>query len=48
MAWVPEYRMTPVGVVQAHCKMMGLEAGAVSGTTGVLPPKQSSYLKGFE
>ncbi len=27
MAWVPEYRMTPSGIMRAHCKIIGLEAG---------------------
>jgi hypothetical protein len=27
MAWVPEYRMAPTGIVQAHCKIIGLEGG---------------------
>ncbi|WP_292421195.1 hypothetical protein [Methanoregula sp.] len=27
MAWVPEYRMTSSGVVQAHCKLIRLEGG---------------------
>ena len=27
MAWVPGYRIAPTGMVQAHCKLIGLEAG---------------------
>lgn len=27
MGWVPEYRMTPSGIVPAHCKIIGLEGG---------------------
>jgi hypothetical protein len=27
MAWVPEYRIAPTGIVHAHCKLIGLEAG---------------------
>jgi hypothetical protein len=27
MAWVPEYRVAPTGIVRAHCKLIGLESG---------------------
>ena len=37
IAWVEEYRMTPIGLVPAHCKMMGLE-GATSTKPGGSPP----------
>jgi hypothetical protein len=45
MAWMPEYRMTPVGIVQAHCKMLGAEVSSVANPTG--PGKNSSY-RGFD
>jgi hypothetical protein len=48
MAWVPEYRMTPIGLVQAHCKIMGLEGGAVAKPGGAVSPDHYFHVQDFD
>jgi hypothetical protein len=48
MAWVGEYRMTPIGLVQAHCRLMGLEGGTVSRSTGVISTNNHSNFHEFD
>jgi hypothetical protein len=48
MAWVPEYRMTPVGIVQAHCAIMGLETATAQKPGGISSSSTYSYLKDID
>jgi hypothetical protein len=43
MAWVTEYRMTPIGHVPAHCKMLGLEGGTATKPPGPTSISNDSY-----
>ena len=48
MAWVPEFRMAPVGIIHAHCKLLGLEGDLVSRKAGGKGSDQYPYLQGLD